>query len=291
MLKKRIVACLVVRQGIVAQSIGFRKYLPVGKPAIAVEFFNQWGIDEIVLVDISASREKRPPDFEMIKNLSKKCYVPLTVGGGITRIEEVDRLLNCGADKFSINRAAIENPDFITEAARKFGNQCVVVSIDVWRDARGDFRVFDYLNQTATETNPLDFAKRVEELGAGELFVTSVNRDGGYAGYETDLIREISAAVNIPVIASGGAKNADDLNRILSETDAMAASAANFFHFTEHSVIIAKSAMRKKSKINVRIETHANYENSEFNKEYRLLKKDDRTLEDMRFIRIEKEVI
>jgi cyclase len=242
-------------------------------------------------VDICASRDRRPPDFETIKTLSQKCYVPLTVGGGVTRIEQVDALMNCGADKFAINRTARERPSFITEAAHKYGNQCVVVSIDVWRDAESNLRVFDHVSRRTLDLDPILWAKQVEELGAGELFITSVNRDGTYTGYDIDLIRQIAGAVSIPVIASGGAKNADDFAGVFSLTKATAASAANFFHFSEHSVIIAKAALRRDQSVNVRLETHADYSDSSFNDEHRLLKKDDQTLEDMRFIRIEKEII
>lgn len=290
MLKKRIIACLVVKDGIVVQSIGFNKYLPVGKPQIAVEFLNYWGIDEIVLVDISATKQKREPNFDLMRSVSKKCYVPLTIGGGITEVKHVRELMHCGADKFSINHTALANPKFITETAHIFGNQCVVVSIDAYRDEAGNCKVYDYTTKTTIDKTPAQWAKEVEELGAGELFLTSVNRDGSYLGYDIDLIKEVADAVSIPVIASGGAKNAKDFEEVFSKTDAMAASAANFFHFTEHSVVVAKTAMVKNGG-NIRLETHANYLENPVDAEYRLIKKDDKVLDDMLYIRIEKEVI
>src|SRR5437899_2670548 len=137
MLKKRIIGCLVVKNGIVVQSIGFNKYLPVGKPTIAVEYLNRWGIDEIVLVDISATKNKQQPNYKMYKELSAKCYVPLAIGGGITHIGQVTELMHCGADKVIINKTALEIPDFISQTARVFGNQCVIIAIDVFRDSNG----------------------------------------------------------------------------------------------------------------------------------------------------------
>lgn len=290
MLKKRIIGCLVVNNGIVVQSIGFKKYLPVGKPEIAVEFLNQWGIDEIVLLDITATKNGRQPDFKMVKKLSEKCYVPLTIGGGITQLSHVSELMHSGADKFSINHTALDTPGFITEAAHVYGNQCVVVAIDVWRDETGKCLVYDYIKKSTIDKDPVEWAKEAEELGAGEIFLTSVNRDGSYKGYDIDLIARVSGAVSIPVIASGGAKNANDFREVFSKTDAMAASAANFFHFTEHSVIIAKSEMVKEGDT-IRFETHADYAESKVDAEFRLLKKDDTVLENMLFEKIEKEVI
>jgi len=290
MLKKRVIACLVVRDGIVVQSIGFKKYLPVGKPAIAVEFLNQWGIDEIILVDITSTKEGREPDFKMVKDLSRKCYVPLTIGGGITKAEHVSELMHCGADKFSINKIALETPAFIKETALIYGNQCVVVSIDVLKGEDGKYRVYDYTTRQAIDKEPVQWAKEVEELGAGEIFLTSVSRDGTYQGYDIELVQQVADAVSIPVIASGGAKSAVDFKEVLDKTKAMAASAANFFHFTEHSVVMAKTALVGKGSP-VRFETHADYTENPVDGEFRLLKKDDKTLENMLFVRIEKEVI
>ncbi|HYG14552.1 MAG TPA: imidazole glycerol phosphate synthase cyclase subunit [Bacteroidia bacterium] len=290
MLKKRVIACLVVKDGIVVQSIGFKKYLPVGKPAIAVEFLNQWGIDEIILVDITATKQGREPNFKMFRELSQKCYVPLTIGGGITKVEHVSELMHCGADKFSINKTALQTPEFITKTAHIYGNQCVVVSIDVLKGDDGQYRVYDYTTRAAIDKNPVQWAKEAEELGAGEIFLTSVNRDGSYLGYDIEMVQQVAAAVSIPVIASGGAKNALDFKKVFDNTGAMAASAANFFHFTEHSVVIAKTALVAKNSP-VRLETYANYTENPLDSEFRVLKKEDKTLEEMLFMRIEKEII
>lgn len=288
MLKKRIIANLVVKNGIVVQSIGFSKYLPVGKPDIAIEFLNQWGIDEIILTDISATAQGSGPDFNMIRKATKKCFVPLTIGGGITRIEHIKTLMQCGADKISLNQAALYQPEFITEAAHIFGNQCVVVSIDGIASENG-YRVYDYLKKTMTTNTPSSFAFVAQQAGAGEILINSVDRDGAYTGYDLELIQQVCTRVNIPVIACGGAKNALHMAHMLQNTGASAACAGNFFHFTEHSVNITKSKLRKE--IDIRLETHASYTDSELDNEMRLIKKDDQTLEDMLYLRIEKETI
>jgi cyclase len=288
MLKKRVAATLVVKDGIVVQSIGFRKYLPVGKPAIAIEFLNQWGIDEIILLDISASLKNAEPDYNMIKKASKKCYVPLTVGGGITKVDHIKELMHCGSDKISLNQAAIHQPGLVTEAALLFGDQCVVVSIDAVKMGNS-YEVYDYLTKTTLKKPPAQLAKELQSRGAGEILINSVDRDGSYLGYDITLINEVCEAVTVPVICCGGAKNAADFIKVFSETTVSAASAANFFHFSEHSVNCTKANIIKQ--VPVRLETHADYSDNSFDGSQRLLKKNDKELEEMLFIRIEKEVI
>ena len=288
MLKKRIAASLVVKDGIVVQSINFKKYLPVGKPAIAMEYLNLWGIDEIILADISATRNKRPPDFELIRRATDKCYVPLTVGGGITHNDHIKELMHCGADKISLNQSAIHRPKLITEGAAVFGTQCIVISIDVVKE-NGKYRVYDYLNKKALDISPDEFAKRAEDMGAGEIYVNSVDRDGSYTGYDLDMIKMVCDVVKVPVICCGGAKNAYDFIRVFEATEVSAASAANFFHFTEHSVNTTKANISKL--MSIRREAYADYKDSDFDEELRLLKKSDEELEQMLFVRIMKEVI
>lgn len=288
MLKKRITANLVVKDGLVVQSIGFRKYLPVGRPSVAIEFLNQWGIDEIILTDISATAHGKGPDFNMIRNATKKCFVPLTIGGGITHVDHIKELMHCGADKIALNQAALNNPEIITKASHIFGNQCVVVSIDGIATEHGH-RVYDYLKKEVTSFSPGKFACVNQELGAGEILINSVDRDGSYLGYDLPLINEVCNHVNIPVIACGGAKNATDMIEALKSTNASAVSAANFFHFTEHSVNITKAIIKKE--LEVRIETHADYAESMFDANMRILKKQDEILEHMLYVHIEKEVI
>ena len=288
MLKRRVIATVVVKDGLVVQSIGFKKYLPVGKPPIALEFLNSWGIDEIILIDISATKYKKSPDYAMVKRSSLKSYVPLTVGGGISSIEHIKELMHCGADKVSLNQMAIHNPKFISEAAAVFGNQCLVVSIDALKMAEGN-RVYDYINKTPLAMAPAEFARQVEDMGAGEILINSVGRDGTYTGFDLELIQSICDQVSVPVIAAGGAKNAQDFLEVFSQTNVSAASAANFFHFTEHSVNRTKASLSKE--MNIRLETYADYKNNPMDTEGRLVKKTDQELEEMLFLRIEEEVI
>lgn len=288
MLKKRIIAVVIVKDDIVVQSIGFRKYLPIGKPEIALEFLTSWGIDEIVYLDISATKNQKQPNYDLIRKSAKKCYVPLTVGGGIRRMDQVHELMSAGADKVSLNHIAYNEISFVKEVALAYGNQCVVASIDVVKTPSG-YQVYDYTKKEATELNPADYARRLADNGAGEIFLNSVDRDGSYLGYDLDLIQSVTNSVPIPVICCGGAKNASDMVSVFSKTKVSAAAAANFFHFTEHSVNVSKSFVRKTE--NIRLETHANYNENDLDSEMRLTKKDDKILEEMLFLRIEKETI
>jgi cyclase len=288
MLKKRIAANIVVKDGIVVQSINFKNYLPIGKPDISIEFLNQWGIDEIILTDISATKNKSEPNYKMVKQASTKCFVPLTVGGGISNIDQIKELMHCGADKVSLNQSAIYNNLLITSAAKIFGDQCVVVSIDAMLK-KSSYKVFDYIKHETINLSPAEFAKRAEDLGAGEILINSVDKDGSYLGYDLELIDSICDVVKIPVICCGGAKNAKDFIEVFTKTRVSAASAANLFHFTEHSVNTTKANIIKQ--IPVRLETFANYQNNTFDDLFRLQKKEDIVLEDMLFIQIEKEVI
>ena len=288
MLKKRIIANLIVKNGVVVQSIGFCKYLPVGKPEIAIDFLNNWGIDEIVLTDISASINKRGPDFEMIKKVSEKCFVPLTIGGGISEIEQIKELLQCGADKVLLNQAAFYKPEFITQAATVFGNQCIIISIDSIKTKNG-YEVYDYLLKKPINLKVEIYAQMAQRAGAGEILLNSVDRDGSYKGYDLSLIKKVSSNLIIPVIACGGAKNAQHIAELFKETNVSAACAGNFFHFLEHSVNITKAFL--KNEFNVRVETHADYFDSKFDDLIRLQKKEDKLLKEMLYIKIEKEII
>ncbi|TGK78470.1 imidazole glycerol phosphate synthase subunit HisF [Leptospira noumeaensis] len=288
MLKKRIIAVVIVKDDIVIQSIGFRKYLPIGKPEITLEFLTSWGIDEIVYLDISATKDQKLPNYEMIRRAAKKCYVPLTVGGGIRQMDQVHELMSAGADKVSLNQIAWNEISFVKEVALAYGNQCVVASVDVLKTSNG-YKVYDYTKKQATGMDPTDYAKKLADYGAGEIFINSVDRDGTYLGYDLDLIQSVTNSVHIPVICCGGARNAADMVQVFSKTNVSAAAAANFFHFTEHSVNVSKSIVYKNE--NIRLETHANYSENTFDSDMRLTKKDDKILEEMLFLRIEKETI
>jgi cyclase len=287
-LKRRIAAMLVVRDGIVVQSIGFRRYLPVGKPAIAIEFLNDWGVDEILLLDISASRAGRPPDFDMVNHATVGCRVPLAVGGGVTHLDHVRQLMHAGADKVCFNQAALHQPSLLGETARVFGDQCVVASIDSVATDAGP-RVFDYRTGAIRSEAPAELARRMQDLGAGEILINSVDRDGSRRGFDLDLVRSVCDAVSLPVICCGGAGGAGHFAEVLTNTGASAAAAGNFFHFTEHSVTTVKARVSRE--VPVRHDSHATYLGACFDDAGRLLKRSDQELESMRFVMIEKEVI
>ena len=288
MLKKRIVSVLVVKDSIVVQSIGFRRYMPLGNPHIAVEFLNQWGIDEIILLDISASRKGREPDFALIRSLAPHCRVPLTVGGGITSLSHIHELMHCGADKVAFNQAALHNPDLLSEAALVFGDQCIVASVDA-RWVGSCYRVYDYLKGQTLELSPSDLSSRLQANGAGEILLNSVDRDGMKTGFDLDLINQTAAAVTVPLIVCGGAGVPAHFLDALEKTSASAIAAANFFHFFEHSVTITKAMANQSHPI--RHETHALYQANDLDIMGRLLKKPDTTLEALLYLKLEKEVI
>jgi len=291
MLKKRVIACLVVKQGIVVQSIGFQRYLPVGKPEIAVEFLNHWGIDEIILVDIDATRENRLVSLDLIRRISKYCFVPLTVGGGIRTVDDMKKVIQSGADKIAINSAAIRTPELIIKGQEIFGRQSVVVSIDARKSFDSHYEVFLESGQKPTGISPRILAVEVERLGAGEILLTSIDSDGAKQGYDLDLVREVAAAVNIPLIICGGAGNAAHLAQGLELTGVSAVAAANYFHYTEHSVTITKSYLEKNCSQQIRLETYANYRDFGFDDEVRLNRKSDSELAELLFEYHPKEVI
>ncbi len=290
MLKKRIGAALIIKDNWVVQSIGFKKYLPVGRPQIAVEFLNKWGIDEIILIDITATKNGKAISGELVAESSKYCRVPLAAGGGITRVSEMETLLHSGADKITLNQSLLYNKNLVTEGARLFGDQCMVAMIDFIKNPGGNYEVYDYVKRKSTGLDVLAYVKELEEAGAGEIVLQSVDRDGMYNGFEKDLYQQVCSKVKIPVVALGGAGKAEHFIQLLQGADVSAACAGNIFHFTEHSVNMLKAQLVN-AKHQVRLETHANYDHNNFDGHGRLLKADDQYLEDLLFIRIEKEVI
>lgn len=289
MLKTRIVGVLVVKNGIVVQSVGFNEYIPVGLPTIAVEYLNRWGIDEIALVDIDATPETRGPFAERINEYSKHCQVPLAVGGGITTVEHMKQIVHAGADKIIINTAAVKNPKLISEGAWLFGNQCIVVSLDVFKHNSGKYEVFTNSGRTSSGKNPVELAKTAEEHGAGEILLNSINRDGSKIGYDLNLIEQVVKAVSIPVIICGGVSHPQHFLAAM-EYDVSAVAAANFFHYTEHSVVAVKQFL-KAARANVRLDSYATYDNFDFDQLGRVMKLADPILEKLRFEYIPEEVI
>lgn len=290
MLKKRLTAILVIRDGVVVQSIGFSKYLPVGKSQIAVEFLNSWGIDEIIYLDISATPKNRGPDFLEIQSVSKKCFVPLVVGGGISSVGDMLKLVKFGADKIAVNSAVLKDPLLIKKGATILGNQCIVASIDVKLGKSKEYSVFSNFGIKVPEKNPLKWAKTLADLGAGEILLNCIDRDGSKAGYDINIVRMMAEAVDIPIIACGGAGHPQDFVDVMTQGRASCAAAGNFFHFAEHNAITAKAYLRKMG-VDIRFDTQAHYEDFEFDKLGRVAKKPDKYLAEQRFKYYPPEVI
>ena len=251
MLKNRIIPCLDVKNGRVVKGINFVDLQDAGDPVEQAKIYSDGGADEICFLDITASNENRDTIYEVVKETSKKCFVPLTVGGGVRSVEDINKLLNCGADKVSINTAAVQDLNVVLESSKKFGSQCIVVAIDAKKN--GDkWDVYTHGGRNNSGLDALEFAKKMEDNGAGELLVTSMDRDGTQIGYDIDLMKKISSMVNIPLIASGGVGNLDHLAEGIKEGNASAVLAASIFHYGKHSVIEAKEYLNSKG-IPVRI--------------------------------------
>ena len=245
MLKNRIIPCLDVKNGRVVKGINFVDLQDAGDPVEQAKIYSDGGADEICFLDITASNENRDTIYHVVKETSKKCFVPLTVGGGVRSIEDINKLLNCGADKVSINTAAVQDSNVVLESSKKFGSQCIVVAIDAKKN--GDkWEVYTHGGINNSGLDALEFAKKMEDSGAGELLVTSMDRDGTQIGYDIDLMKKISSMVNIPLIASGGVGNLDHLAEGIKEGNASAVLAASIFHYGKHSVIEAKEYLNSK---------------------------------------------
>jgi cyclase len=251
MLKNRIIPCLDVKNGRVVKGINFIDLKDAGDPVEQAKIYSDGGADEICFLDITASNENRDIIYEVVEKTSKKCFVPLTVGGGVRSIDDISKLLNCGADKVSINTAAVQNPKMIIESSKNFGSQCIVVAIDAKKNG-DNWEVFTHGGRNNTNLDAIDFAKKMEDSGAGELLITSMDRDGTQIGYDNDLIFKISSIVNIPVIASGGVGNLDHLVDGIKLGNASAVLAASIFHYGTHSIKEAKQYLNSKG-IPVRI--------------------------------------
>jgi len=251
MLKNRIIPCLDVKNGRVVKGINFVDLKDAGDPVEQAKIYSDGGADEICFLDITASNENRSTIYEVVKKTSKKCFVPLTVGGGIKSVDDISKLLNSGADKVSINTAAVQNPKIANESSKKFGSQCIVVAIDAKRKNK-KWKIFTHGGRKETDIDAIEYAKKMEDNGVGELLVTSMDRDGTQIGYDIELIKKISLSVNIPVIASGGVGNLDHLVEGIKEGNANAVLAASIFHYGTHSIKEAKQYLDSKG-IPVRI--------------------------------------
>ena len=251
MLKNRIIPCLDVKNGRVVKGINFVDLKDAGDPVIQAKIYSDGGADEICFLDITASNENRDTIYDVVEKTSKKCFVPLTVGGGVRSIEDINKLLSCGADKVSINTAAVENQKVVEDSSKKFGSQCIVVAIDAKRSGN-KWEIFTHGGRNKTGIDAIEFSKKMEESGAGELLVTSMDRDGTQVGYDLELMSKISSMVNIPVIASGGVGNLDHLVDGIKLGSVSAVLAASIFHYGKHSIKEAKEYLDSKG-IPVRI--------------------------------------
>ena len=244
MLKMRVIPCLDVHAGRVVKGVNFVDLVDAGDPVEQARVYDEQGADELCFLDITASHEQRDTIYVVVAGTADVCFMPLTVGGGVRTVEDVRALLLAGADKVSINTAAVANPAFVAEAAEKFGTQCIVVAIDAKRVAGGGFEIFTHGGRKPTGIDAIHWARRMADAGAGEILLTSMDRDGTRVGFDLELTRAVADAVTIPVIASGGVGTLDHLVEGIRDGHATAVLAASIFHFGEHSIGEAKAHMR-----------------------------------------------
>lgn len=245
MLAKRIIPCLDIRDGKVVKGVNFEGIKEVGDPVEFADNYYKQGADELVFYDITASNEGRTLFLDLVKKVASKIFIPLTVGGGISSVELIRESLRAGADKVSLNSPAIKNPDLVRESSRIFGNQCIVAGIDAKRNGNGGFNVYLNGGRIDTGIDLLKWAKKLEELGAGEICLNSIDADGTEAGFDIEMTEKVCEIVNIPVIASGGAGKLEDFTEVFQKTRATAALAASLFHFGELTVNQIKSSLIK----------------------------------------------
>ena len=244
MLKVRIIPCLDVDAGRVVKGVNFVDLVDAGDPVEQARIYDKAGADELCFLDITASSDDRDTIFNVVSNTAEHCFMPLTVGGGIRKIDDIRKLLLAGADKVSINTAAVKTPEFVGQAAEKFGSQCIVVSVDAKRTPSGGFEIFTHGGRKATGTEAISWCQRMADLGCGEILLTSMDRDGTKKGFDLKLTRAVTDAVPVPVIASGGVGTLDHLVEGVMQGHASAVLAASIFHFGTYTIAEAKAHMK-----------------------------------------------
>ncbi len=243
MLKMRVIPCLDVKDGRVVKGVNFVDLVDAGDPVEQAKVYDRAGADELTFLDITASHENRDTIYDVVGRTAEQCFMPLTVGGGVRAVDDIRKLLLAGADKVSINTAAVHRPEFVREAAEKFGSQCIVVAIDAKQVSTGRFEIFTHGGRNATGLDAVDWARRMTEYGAGEILLTSMDRDGTKQGFNLPLTRAVADAVGVPVIASGGVGTLDHLVEGIRDGHATAVLAASIFHFGLFSIAEAKAHM------------------------------------------------
>jgi len=244
MLKVRIIPCLDVDQGRVVKGVNFVDLVDAGDPVEQAKLYDEAGADELCFLDITASSDNRETIFDVVRDTAEHCFMPLTVGGGVRTTDDIRKLLLAGADKVAINTAAVKNPDFVGDAAQKFGSQCIVVSVDAKSTGPDTFEIFTHGGREATDIEAIGWSQRMAELGAGEILLTSMDRDGTKAGFNLELTRAVADAVPIPVVASGGVGTLEHLVEGVKQGHASAVLAASIFHFGTYTIAEAKAHMK-----------------------------------------------
>ena len=243
MLKMRIIPCLDVKDGRVVKGVNFVGLRDAGDPVEQARIYDAAGADELCFLDIAASAEERDTLYDVVRRTAEQCFMPLTVGGGVRKVEDIRKLLLAGADKVSINTAAVARPEFVREAAEKFGSQCIVVAVDAKATGPGQWGIFTHGGRRETGLDAIEWARRMADYGAGEILLTSMDRDGTKSGFDLALTRAVADAVTVPVIASGGVGSLDDLVDGIREGHATAVLAASIFHFGTHTIAEAKARL------------------------------------------------
>ena len=243
MLKKRIIPCLDVKDGRVVKGVNFVNLTDVGDPVDSARAYYEAGCDELVFLDITATSDNREPTVDMVRRVADQVFIPFTVGGGIRSVEDMNKMLKAGADKVAVNSSALANPQLIADCAQKFGNQCVVAAIDAKKIADGSWHVFVAGGRKDTGMDLIQWAQEVVALGAGEILLTSMDKDGTKSGFDLEMLNRVAEVVDVPIIASGGAGNIEDIVEVFEKTTATGALAASIFHFGEVNIGDTKQAL------------------------------------------------